>query len=335
MRHPPRGRAFTLIELLVVVAIIALLLTILLPSMQRAREQGKIAVCMSNLKQVGLGAVTYMQDGYDAIPFALPFTYDPGSGGPIGCNLISEFIWGGGTPDKNPGDWAATGLPGPDPLTYNTDVYLIPPKDRPMNRYFAPEVSWDRARDYRTQRPPNKRPADIPGWFRCPSDSSAAVPLAGSGANNSIEFKTPYTTWEYWGTSYASNWYWPYYYTLSGEPGVTTSFGVAIGGYEPNQKGLGSEVMKGQLSGRWAAEFILFYENRLNYALEGARPRGYPNNRNKSFPGWHGETDLHEAVFLDGHAAYRRFDTRYVDGPGWTIWPARPWIGLWKQYQDR
>ena len=52
-------RAFTLIELLVVIAIIAVLAALLLPALERARESANCAVCMSNLKQFGIGFAQY------------------------------------------------------------------------------------------------------------------------------------------------------------------------------------------------------------------------------------------------------------------------------------
>jgi len=65
-----RRAGFTLIELLVVVAIIAMLLAVLLPSLARARESAKMAVCGSNLRQIGLAFQHYVQDQRDVYPAA-------------------------------------------------------------------------------------------------------------------------------------------------------------------------------------------------------------------------------------------------------------------------
>ncbi len=55
-------KAFTLIELLIVIAIIAILAAILFPVFARARENARRTSCLSNLKQIGLGALQYAQD---------------------------------------------------------------------------------------------------------------------------------------------------------------------------------------------------------------------------------------------------------------------------------
>jgi prepilin-type N-terminal cleavage/methylation domain-containing protein/prepilin-type processing-associated H-X9-DG protein len=61
-----KQRGFTLIELLVVVSILVLLIALLMPALQRAREQGRAAVCQANLHQWGLIFSMYAQehDGY-------------------------------------------------------------------------------------------------------------------------------------------------------------------------------------------------------------------------------------------------------------------------------
>lgn len=62
-----KSRGFTLIELLVVIAIIAILMAILLPALNRVKEQGKRAVCLNNLKQLSMAWIMYADENDDVL----------------------------------------------------------------------------------------------------------------------------------------------------------------------------------------------------------------------------------------------------------------------------
>lgn len=66
--HLDRPSGFTLVELLVVIGIISLLISILLPSLKRARQAAERVQCMSNLRQLALGVQLYCDDNHGFFP---------------------------------------------------------------------------------------------------------------------------------------------------------------------------------------------------------------------------------------------------------------------------
>ncbi len=68
---------FTLVELLVVISIIGLLMGLLLPALNKARQQAKKVVCVSNMRQMGIALNAYLMDSDNRLPSSSCRISDP------------------------------------------------------------------------------------------------------------------------------------------------------------------------------------------------------------------------------------------------------------------
>jgi prepilin-type N-terminal cleavage/methylation domain-containing protein len=279
MARASNRHGFTLIELLVVVAIIALLISILLPSLQGAREQGKKSVCLSNLRQIGQAAHAYAAD--DEREIIIPMhrmdvlaQHANGFTGYWSWRTARPFAYGGRTPVKH--------MPtGGGIVTVMTDDYLWGAPSRPLNRYIFGDIS---SADFK----------NMP-MFHCPADVGYPVfnpnDWGGEGNIDAPPQAAEMPCYDYLGNSYRVN-----------TCGVIWIGGpLSLGDISVGVKGHAASAIENPARTTLYCEPLFYWWSRQT-------PGETPDPEKLMFPGWHKKIMSDNVVYVDGSARHTKID---------------------------
>jgi prepilin-type N-terminal cleavage/methylation domain-containing protein/prepilin-type processing-associated H-X9-DG protein len=156
------GKGFTLVELLVVIGIISVLIGILLPALNRARESARSAKCLNNMRQITIAAISFAGEHRG-------WMVGRGGAGILRINSSSGKPEGGGTVDDAPsGDWIAW-LRQVDPIT-GVDSGDAKRNQNITYSALAPYMSV-KTIVHKTPKEANTVAERLDEVFRCPSDN--------------------------------------------------------------------------------------------------------------------------------------------------------------------
>jgi prepilin-type N-terminal cleavage/methylation domain-containing protein len=231
-----RKGAFTLIELLVVVGIVSLLISILLPSLSRAREEAKKVKCVANLKEIGNAMHMYFMEHKNWFPFEKRNE----------LRGLHGFYYGGHPGRRvRPGD--------PQWWGYVTRDIRDTPAGRPFNFYLYPDLPhWDV--NERAEQLLWEQVRDLP-IYECPSDSG------GFWTHQTDDWENLVPLHFYCGSSYDCNWQ------------FVINWALIHRGCETSWLELGNAFLRKQLESDSASIFIILYEDPFDSASSNNIPR--------------------------------------------------------------
>ncbi len=243
-----RGEGFTLIELLVVIAVIAVLIGLLLPALNRARETSRLATCLSNARQITAAAVMYADANQGRWP-VMPALEAPQ------YSFVNWCSWQFGGKDANI-FWKP----------YYSGIAYIAASKRPLNPYLYPEISFNREA--------GKEKIELPVYF-CPSDKGTYQRTF----NHPLPvFDTSVTCYEDVGTSYQLNMKWWFKAT---EDNMRLPSGKRIG--SPLEMWKHLEPMFKRANYTSPARFIWLYDQTMDFvSIKGFSWKGEHGGHNSS-----------------------------------------------------